>query len=852
MRQLLQTTGVAILLLLLALPQRCGGMGDKGHAGVYQQALKMLHATGDLCATGWTEYRDAERAPTNWPDGAVKYNLEFLPPPCSSVFKNLNAMNSGDHYFDPRPSHRRQVAGAWVFDDDEDPDTPEAHREFPKKLEVFRGVFKKALQGAHGTAPDSRFAELARLAGSRPIYWDKGADGIGYNAVTSILFLLNGRAHGDSTNPALLTPTTGFVGLAKGEQWKRAELAMGCAMHYVGDLATPGHTHWKSFWQLRSENIPLVDERFYAPDHSDFDHLGDSFWMDRKRHDKLIRCLQSTRPRLVYRFDSTTQVCTAEGRIWMTAPADFSWDQDLPNALLELAGETRSIWDDHWKYHGTNADFWAGDDFTDKFADRFAAHLARSVSTGAGVIDWAFARAAEKDGPYQRDATNFFGMAAGLLAQEPPGAVLRPSPIAGIRGSYTLGDGSTLQSPLDCYLGGVDQDDYFPISGGDKSRYVRVTIWDGGGKGNKKAAESGQIKAMVVSEAGLVLCRSRAAERHLELDLGEKRKDRPGNFLLRVYSPQGKKFTYSVSFTDSSVCPPQEEGMLDVLFCIDTTGSMADDIKAVQEASQEIIRQLTDYCSQNNISVQLGLVTYQDHTDAVRYAGKPEAAWLRKWPMTSNAESIRANILAIRITGAGVGGDLPEDLYAALMCAMDRRADWDGNTVDMGWRKGAAKIALVMCDAPPHVEDFEKRTLATVAARALELDPVHVYPLIMPKWGPDFLDPTLYAMEDLADATDGEVTRVGSAEQLPDALIATVKLAIRRHREELWRKENPPYALFAIAGILSGLAVLATLAAVASQFRERRRAAAAQASMAEQAPDPALTGQSATRPPRTR
>ena len=282
--------------------------------------------------------------------------------------------------------------------------------------------------------------------------------------------------------------------------------------------------------------------------------------------------------------------------------------------------------------------------------------------------------------------------------------------------------------------------------------------------------------------------------------------------------------------------------MLDCVFCIDTTGSMADDIQAVKDASREVIDSFQQHCAANQISLQVGLVTYQDHTDARQFRGKPEAAWLVAWPMTSDSEAIRKNILAIHITSEAVGGDAPEDLYAALMCAMDKRGDWQDKPVKMGWRQGAAKIIIVMCDAPPHDPDFEDRTLDAVAARAAELDPVHIYPLIPASSG--FLDPTVRAMDRLAEATGGEVATVDGAAELPEALVRTVKLAIQRHAGEVYRAENPPYGLFIAAGTITALALVALVAVVIAQWRQRRLAGATASLGSAHPADRLLTGQS--------
>jgi len=293
---------------------------------------------------------------------------------------------------------------------------------------------------------------------------------------------------------------------------------------------------------------------------------------------------------------------------------------------------------------------------------------------------------------------------------------------------------------------------------------------------------------------------------------------------------------------------PIAQGMLDCVFCIDTTGSMADDIQAVKDASREMIDELAKHCAEANVSLQLGLVTYQDHTDAEMFRGTPEAAWLRAWPLASESATIRRNILAIRV-GRGVGGDRDEDLFAALMCAMDRRVDWEGQPVSMGWRPGAAKMILVMGDAPPHEPDFEGRTLEDVAARAEELDPVHVWSMLLPGQGGIFLDPTAKAMRRMAEATGGDVVRVAQASQLPAALVNTIKGAIERHRLEVWRAAHPPYGLYAAMAFVILLVVVGLAAAIVAQLVQHRRWATQQATQPDRPIDPLLTGQDIPRPP---
>ena len=257
-------------------------------------------------------------------------------------------------------------------------------------------------------------------------------------------------------------------------------------------------------------------------------------------------------------------------------------------------------------------------------------------------------------------------------------------------------------------------------------------------------------------------------------------------------------------------------GMLDVVLCIDKSGSMIDDIKAVQETVGATFAALDEFARSSSISLQAGLVTYTRHD---------EPGWLHADRLAADVDTIRRYVNSINITDKGVGRSGNEDMYGALMYAMNQTVG--GERIDMGWRPGAAKIIMPMGDEPPDDPDWEGRTLTDVARVAFDLDPVHVYPLLLPKQGAAWLDPAARAMEQVARATNGRLIRVRSASELPQTLVDTVKLAVRRHREEVWRKQNPPYVLYAV-GLAIGFVVLATIGAlVVRQLRAGRSQAAA-------------------------
>jgi len=146
-----------------------------------------------------------------------------------------------------------------------------------------------------------------------------------------------------------------------------------------------------------------------------------------------------------------------------------------------------------------------------------------------------------------------------------------------------------------------------------------------------------------------------------------------------------------------------------------------------------------------------------------------------------------------------------------------------GRQIKMGWRNGAAKIMVPIGDEPPAEPDWEGRTLDMVAKRAEELDPVHMYPLIVPRRGTFHGGAAVRGMKRLASATGGEPIQVASANDLPHALISTVKFAVRRHRDEVWRKQNPPYMLYSMLAGICGLILFALVFFIITQFRNKHR-----------------------------
>lgn len=121
----------------------------------------------------------------------------------------------------------------------------------------------------------------------------------------------------------------------------------------------------------------------------------------------------------------------------------------------------------------------------------------------------------------------------------------------------------------------------------------------------------------------------------------------------------------------------------DMVFAIDATGSMKDDIQKLKEqwlpALEEGLKEFSD--------VRIGLVFYRDYGDSFNYRGLP----VKCYDFTTDYGAFVRNVRSMKIAG-NEGGDIPEAVYEALYASMDY----------LGWREEAAKTVILIGDAEPH------------------------------------------------------------------------------------------------------------------------------------------------------
>jgi uncharacterized protein YegL len=144
---------------------------------------------------------------------------------------------------------------------------------------------------------------------------------------------------------------------------------------------------------------------------------------------------------------------------------------------------------------------------------------------------------------------------------------------------------------------------------------------------------------------------------------------------------------------------------LDVLFLIDATGSMADEIDQLKENIQAISAQIDALPARP--AVRFGLVTYRDHGD--EYV-------TRLTDFTPNVEQFAEILAGVFADG---GGDYPEDLNEALSRAVH----------EPEWRiEDTVSLIFLVADAPPHLDygqqDHYAIEMMEAAERGIKIFPI--------------------------------------------------------------------------------------------------------------------------------
>lgn len=131
---------------------------------------------------------------------------------------------------------------------------------------------------------------------------------------------------------------------------------------------------------------------------------------------------------------------------------------------------------------------------------------------------------------------------------------------------------------------------------------------------------------------------------------------------------------------------------LDLLFIMDTTGSMGEEIARLKQTIEIINNNLAAMPAKPEI--RFGMILYRDKGDD--YVTKII-------PLTSDLDGFQNELAKVEANG---GGDTPEDLQSALDDAVNK----------IGWNKNGIRLVYAITDAAPHL-DYEQKFTYVDAAR---------------------------------------------------------------------------------------------------------------------------------------
>lgn len=192
-------------------------------------------------------------------------------------------------------------------------------------------------------------------------------------------------------------------------------------------------------------------------------------------------------------------------------------------------------------------------------------------------------------------------------------------------------------------------------------------------------------------------------------------------------------------------------GKYDLVFAIDTTGSMSPYIRSVVTAASTIVNTL----DAAHADYRVGVVDYKDAD-----FGCGDYDSVVDLPFSQDRTSILAALDALQSKVSG-GCDIPEDVYSGVDKALS-----------MPWRNGVTKSVIFMGDAPGHEpEPHSGLTRAKVAAHAFAVDPAQAYGILV---GPDAEAHDFD--QALADATAGRTfDATGDPSQAGAAFVEAIK-----------------------------------------------------------------------------
>ena len=142
---------------------------------------------------------------------------------------------------------------------------------------------------------------------------------------------------------------------------------------------------------------------------------------------------------------------------------------------------------------------------------------------------------------------------------------------------------------------------------------------------------------------------------------------------------------------------------VDILFVLDTTGSMGEEIERLKTTIELIHLNLSSMPAAP--AIRFGMVLYKDVGDEYR---------TKLVPLTPDLQTFQAALAPVVASG---GGDTPEDLEYAL---------WEG-VERMDWNSGGIRLIFVITDAPPQIGYDDTPAAYTASAKRAQEEGIRIY-----------------------------------------------------------------------------------------------------------------------------
>ena len=210
--------------------------------------------------------------------------------------------------------------------------------------------------------------------------------------------------------------------------------------------------------------------------------------------------------------------------------------------------------------------------------------------------------------------------------------------------------------------------------------------------------------------------------------------------------------TLYVFYTDTTI-PSVDANDTDIVFVIDSTGSMSDEIDSVKEN----VKQLADSIKSVAKNYRIALVDYKDAPDQ----GDPYQSRVDV-DFTDDVDTFKNGISDLYADG---GGDTPESVYSGINTALDLK-----------WRDGVRKSLFVIGDAPgKDPEPVTGFTQKDIVAKA-KAEGVDVYPMGRVDYYDDSGDFSLFSMP-FSDESNGQANNQNGQNDQPNDQSASPSVA---------------------------------------------------------------------------